>query len=163
MKVLKKQTNSKYCLICGMENESGLKAPFYEMEDNTVVTLFEYKEFHQSYPGRVHGGMISCMLDELIGRAIWITEPEMWAVTVNLNVKFRKPVPYNTKLKGVGRITTVKSRTFEGVGEIYDMDGNLLASAEAIYFKLPLSKISEEGNHEEVNLYYPDNVTEIEV
>lgn len=46
MKVLKKQTNSKMCLICGMENESGLKAPFYEMEDNTLVTIFEYKEIH---------------------------------------------------------------------------------------------------------------------
>lgn len=161
MKVLRKQANSKYCLICGMENEHGVKAPFYEMEDNTVVSIFQYKEHHQSYPGRVHGGMISCMLDELIGRAIWITEPEMWAVTVTLNVKFRKPVPYNVDLKAVGKIINSKSRTFEGIGELYDMEGNLLASAEAVYFKLPLSKISEDGNHEDVNVHYPDNVTEI--
>ena len=161
MKVVKKQTNSKMCLICGMENESGLKAPFYEMEDNTVVTIFQYKDIHQSYPGRVHGGMISCLLDELVGRAIWITEPEMWAVTVSLNVKFRKPVPYGVNLKGVGKIIVSKSRTFEGVGEIYDMEGNLLASAEAIYFKLPLSKIASEGNHEDVNIYYPDDIREI--
>lgn len=161
MKVLKKQTNSKKCIICGLENESGLKAPFYEMEDNTVVTIFQYKEIHQSYPGRVHGGMISCLLDELVGRAIWITEPEMWGVTVNLNVKFRKPIPYGVDLKGVGRITVSKSRTFEGVGEIYDMEGNLLASAEAVYFKLPLSKIADENSHEDVNIYYPDDVTEI--
>ncbi len=161
MKVLKKQTNSKMCLICGMENEAGLKAPFYEMEDNTLITIFEYKDHHQSYPGRVHGGMISCMLDELIGRSIWITEPTMWGVTVTLNVKFRKPVPYNTKLKGIGKITNIKSRTFEGVGEIYDMDGNLLASAEAVYFKLPLEKISNDGTHDDVNIYYPDDVKEI--
>lgn len=161
MKVLKKQTNSKMCLICGMENESGLKAPFYEMEDNTLVTIFEYKEIHQSYPGRVHGGMISCMLDELIGRAIWITEPEMWGVTMTLNVKFRKPVPYDTKLKAIGKITNSKSRTFEGIGELYDMEGNLLASAEAVYFKLPLNKIATESSHEEVNIFYPDDVSEI--
>ena len=161
MKVVKKQTNSKMCLICGMENEAGLKAPFYEMEDSTLITIFEYKEIHQSYPGRVHGGMISCMLDELIGRAIWISEPDMWGVTMTLNVKFRKPVPYNTKLKAVGKIINSKSRTFEGEGMLYDMEGNLLASAEAVYFKLPLDKIASDSSHEEVNIYYPDNVTEI--
>ena len=161
MKVLKKQTNSKMCLICGIENESGLKAPFYQMEDDTLVSIFEYKEFHQSYPGRVHGGMISCMLDELIGRAIWISEPNMWGVTVSLTVKFRKPVPYNTKLKAVGKITNSRSRIFEGVGELYDLDGNLLASAEATYFKLPLDKIADESNHEDVNIYVEDDVKEI--
>ena len=161
MKVLKKQTNSKMCLICGIENESGLKAPFYQMEDDTLVSIFEYKEFHQSYPGRVHGGMISCMLDELIGRAIWISEPNMWGVTVSLTVKFRKPVPYNTKLKAVGKITNSRSRIFEGVGELYDLDGNLLASAEATYFKLPLDKIADESDHEEVNIYVEDDVKEI--
>lgn len=161
MKVLKKQTNSKMCLICGIENESGLKAPFYQMEDDTLVSIFEYKEFHQSYPGRVHGGMISCMLDELIGRAIWISEPNMWGVTVSLTVKFRKPVPYNTKLKAVGKITNSRSRIFEGVGELYDLDGNLLASAEATYFKLPLDKIADESDHEDVNIYVEDDVKEI--
>lgn len=160
MKVKKKQTNSKLCLICGLENEAGLKASFYEMEDNTVVSLFEYKEIHQSYPGRVHGGMISCLLDELIGRAIWVNEPEMWGVTMTLNVKFRKPVPYNTKLKGVGRIIENKHRHFVGTGEIYDMEGNVLASAEATYMKLPLSKISE-SHSEEINIYLEDNVKEI--
>lgn len=162
MKVLKKQTNSKMCLICGMENEAGLKAPFYEMEDDSVVSLFTYKEHHQSYPGRVHGGMISCLLDEIIGRAIWIKEPNMWGVTMSLNVKFRKPVPYDEQLKAVGRITNSKSRTFEGIGEIYDSNGVLLASAEAVYFKLPLDKIATSDTpHDEVNVYYPDDVKEI--
>lgn len=162
MKVIKKQTNSKMCLICGIENKAGIQAPFYEMEDNSVVTIFEYKEHHQSYPGRVHGGMISCMLDELIGRAVWIIDPTIWGVTMTLNVKFRKPVPYNQKLKAIGRITNVKSRAFEGIGELYDMDGNLLASAEAVYYKLPLDKISDEDTHEDVNIYVPDNVTDID-
>ena len=81
MKVMKKQTNSKMCLICGIENEAGLKASFYEMEDKTVVSIFDYKEHHQSYPGRAHGGMITCMLDELIGRAIWIDEPQTWGTS----------------------------------------------------------------------------------
>ena len=64
MKVINKQTNSKMCILCGIENPCGVKASFYEMEDNSVIALFSFKEMHQSYPERTHGGMISAMLDE---------------------------------------------------------------------------------------------------
>lgn len=161
MKVLKKQTNSKMCYICGIDNPFGLKAPFYEMEDETVVSIFEYKEIHQSYPGRTHGGLITAMLDEIAGRAIWISEPNTWAVTTELKVKFRKQVPYGTMLKAVGKVTKNTRRIFEAVSYIYDMDGVLLAEAEVTYFKMDLSKIASEGTHEEVNIYVEDNITEI--
>ena len=76
MKVIKKQTNTYDCVICGINNEFGLKAPFYETENNELVTIFEFKDHHQSYPGRAHGGLISAMLDELVislrVRAFWI-------------------------------------------------------------------------------------------
>lgn len=160
MKVLKKQTNSLMCYICGINNEFGLKAPFYEMEDETVVSIFKYKEIHQSYPGRVHGGLISAMLDEIAGRAIWIHEPTTWGVTMNLNVKYRKVVPYDVTLKAVGKITKNTRRVFVGESFIYDEDGNLLAEAEVTYLKLPIDKISEEA-HEDVNVYISDDVTEL--
>ena len=161
MKVLKKQTNSKMCIICGIENKFGLQASFYEMEDKTVISIFDYKDTHQSYPGRAHGGMITCMLDEIIGRAIWIDEPNAWGVTISLNIKFRKPTPLNQKLKAVGKIIKNSNRIFVGTGELYDMDGNLLAEAEATYMKLPASKITDEQYHEDINIYVPDDITEI--
>ena len=65
MKVISKQTNSKMCFICGMDNPIGLKVQFYNMEDKSVMCMFSYKEEHQSFPNRVHGGLISTMLDEL--------------------------------------------------------------------------------------------------
>lgn len=160
MKVLRKQANSKLCFICGMENEFGLKAPFYEMEDNSVVSIFAYHDYHQSYPERVHGGLITAMLDEIAGRAIWIVEPNTWAVTTEIKVKFRKVVPYETRLKAIGRITKNTKRIFYAVAELYDMEQNLLAEAEVTYFKLPLDKISITG-HDDVNIYVPDDVKEI--
>lgn len=161
MKVIKKQTNSKMCYICGIDNPFGLKAPFYEMEDGSVISIFEYKEIHQSYPGRAHGGLISAMLDEIAGRAIWIEEPTTWAVTTELNVKFRKQVPYNTKLKAVGKIIRNTRRIFWAESKIYDMDGNVLAEAEVTYFKMDIYKIATEEVHEDVNILISDDVTEI--
>ena len=161
MKVIKKQNNGHDCIICGMENQLGLQAQFYEMEDNTVIAKFEFRPEHQSYPGRTHGGMISALLDELIGRAIWIKDPDCWGVTMTLNVKFRKPVPYNTKLTGIGRIDSESSRTFSGSGEIKDSDGNILAEATAVYMKLPIEKIAGDSPEVDVDVYVADNVTEI--
>lgn len=160
MKVVKKQNNSHDCLICGVDNKFGLKAQFYETENKEVVGLFSFKDEHQSYPSRVHGGMISALLDELVGRAIWIYDEKQWGVTMTLEVKFRKPVPLETHLKGVGRIVSQTSRTFTGTGEILDMEGNVLAEAKAVYMKLPVSKIAE-GHEEEVDVYLPDDITEV--
>lgn len=162
MKVVKKQTNSKMCIVCGMENPAGLHAPFYEMEDETVITLFKYSDIHQSYPERTHGGLITTILDELIGRAIWIYEPEVWGVTATINVKFRKPVPLNEQIKGIGKIIENKSRLFKGIGRIESMNGEVLAEAEAVYVKIPLTKIVEDRSHDsEINVYVEDDVKEI--
>ena len=48
MKVISKQRNSRMCAVCGMDNIYGLQAPFYNMEDGSVVSLFQYKDHHQS-------------------------------------------------------------------------------------------------------------------
>lgn len=149
------------CLVCGVDNHAGLKASFYEMEDGTLVSLFSFHDVHQSYPERTHGGMISSMLDEIIGRAIWITSPEEWGVTMELNVKYRKPVPYNQELKAVGRIIKNGNRAFTGTGEIYDLTGNVLAEASATYFKVPLLSTIGDINHEDINVKIDDDVTEI--
>ena len=161
MKVVKKQTNSKNCIICGMCNPAGVKAPFYEMKDGSVVTLFSYSSEHQSYPGRVHGGMITCMLDELIGRVIWVTDPTILAVTLDINVKFRKPVPYDTQLIGIGTVVKNGSRAYTGNACIKDIQGNVLAEGTATYYKMPAEKITNADMHEELDMFVPDDVTEI--
>ena len=161
MKVIKKQTNSKMCLICGMENQAGVNAPFYEMEDESVMSIFKFKNEHQSYPGRTHGGMISTMLDELVGRAIWIYDPTIWGVTMDINVKFRKPVPLETTLIAKGKITKNTSMFFSGEGYIYDVYGKVLAEAKVNYIKLPIAKIAENAKHEDIDILIPDDVTEI--
>lgn len=164
MRVVGKQTNSKNCIICGMENEFGVKAPFYNMEDGSIATIFKFKFLHQSYPGRVHGGMITSMLDELIGRVLWTSEPDVYAVTTSLEVKFRKPVPYEKEIKGRAVMITNTPRYFVAHGEILDMEGNVLAEAEGKYLKLSTEKIAN-GDvpvEEEMCYNFEDGVTEID-
>ena len=69
-KVVGAQNVSRMCLVCGRDNDSSLKARFYELEDGELLGVFTPLTEHQGYPGRLHGGMASTLLDETMGRAI---------------------------------------------------------------------------------------------
>ena len=164
MKVVSKQRNSRMCMICGLDNEYGLRAPFYNMEDKSVMTLFKYREQHQSYPGRVHGGLITAMLDEMGLRALWAKEgkEEKWGVTFALDTKYRKPVPYDVELIGKGIITKETSKFFITESSIMDKQGNVLANGTIKYIKLDKDKINDNmSEHEEMCYLVDDGVKEI--
>ena len=104
MKVIGQQRNSRMCVICGLDNQFGVRAPFYNMTDGSVASPFRYRARHQSYPGRVHGGMITAMLDEMGLRGLWAAKNDdtEFGVTISLETRYRKPVPYETELLATG-------------------------------------------------------------
>lgn len=157
-KIKATQNISKNCLVCGVENEYGLKTRFHETEENEVIALFRPQEFHQSYPNITHGGISAALLDEVIGRAIMaFYDRNTFGVTIELNVKYKKPVPYGVELKAIGRITRDAGRIFEGTGEIYLPDGSLAVSAEGKYMKRKLEQISD-ATFVENEWFTPDDV-----
>lgn len=167
-----KQENSKLCFVCGLKNGMGLKARFYQTGRRELVAVFRAHELHQSYPGRLHGGISAAILDETIGRAVNARAldqedlgPMVWGVTVDLSLKYRKSVPLEREIRVVGRITSENARFFEGSGEILDPEGNVCVSATGRYLKLPLDKIGD-FDHEENEwrvLSEADDPSEIEL
>ena len=154
--VVKSQTISHDCLICGEDNPYGLHARYYELANNEVLGVFDAMPEHQSYPGRVHGGIVTAILDETIGRAIIPVRGEMtWGVTTSIEVKFRKPVPYDKPINCIGRVDRDRKRLFEGSAQIVDEDGTVLAEATATYAIFPADKIAEDVPADEV--MHPDS------
>lgn len=143
-KIKNKQNNSKMCFVCGVENDFGLKASFFELENDEIVATFKPCKFHQGYPGRLHGGIASTILDEAMGRAILIKDANIWGVTIELNVKFKKPIPLNSNVKVVCKLTSDSTRIFEGNGKIILENGDTAVTAHGKYFKLALDKITKE-------------------
>ena len=164
MKVLRVQNNSKNCMICGMENPFSLKAPFYVLDDGSVASVFSFKSIHQSYPDRTHGGMVSALLDELMGRALWVEEPEMFGVTTTLNITYRKATPLDTPIKARAYLTFNSVRGMTAKGQIFDMNDNLLVEGNAKYFKIPFKKMfGENANmHEEMCYEMPMNISHLD-
>ena len=133
-----KQPNSKMCAVCGLENPNSMKTKFFNLENGEAVAFFTPQENHQGYPDRLHGGFATAILDELIGRAANSAGgEETWSVTIEIKVKFRKPVPLGKQLQAVGRITKNAGRILEGTGEILLEDGAVAVEAEARYMKIP--------------------------
>lgn len=142
-KVMKKQNVGKSCIVCGEENDLGLKTGFYELENGELVAICTTKDWHQSYPGRLHGGISAALLDETIGRAVSINDDQIWGVTVSLEIKYKKPVPLDETIKVVGRITKENRKLFEGTGEIILPNGDIAATAHGKYMKMPINNISD--------------------
>jgi acyl-coenzyme A thioesterase PaaI-like protein len=143
-RVIGKQENSKMCFLCGLKNSYGLKGAFYELENNEIVCIFTPAQEHQSYPGRLHGGITTAVLDETIGRAIMMrSKEEVWGVTIEFTTRFKKQIPLGKELRVIGRITNETSRTFEGTGELLLPNGEVAATGFGKYLRMPLNKISD--------------------
>jgi Thioesterase superfamily len=160
-KVRHAQHISRMCLVCGRDNPFGLHARFYELAPGgpaaagageapaapaagpELLGIFSAREEHQSYPGRLHGGVSSAILDETIGRAILLHQPDAWGVTVEFRVRFRRPLPLYDEIRCVARITRDTRRLFEGTGEIVLGDGTVAVEASGKYLKQTLADITD--------------------
>ncbi|WP_427925102.1 PaaI family thioesterase [Streptomyces sp. cg40] len=76
---------------------------------------------HEGPPGYVHGGVSAMLLDELMGRACTSVGPS--AMTVGLELRYRRPVPLETPLRLVAVVTGVEGRK-------RIVHGSIAASAE---------------------------------
>jgi acyl-coenzyme A thioesterase PaaI-like protein len=138
---MEKQPNSRMCFVCGIENPIGLKLRFYVDDEGRCITRFQPREEHQGFPGQLHGGMISTLLDETMGRVL--IHQNVWAMTGRLEIKFAKPVPLDQELTVVGELTRSRSRAYEARGEIRLPDGTVLVQGSGLYIRIPDQVVQE--------------------
>jgi acyl-coenzyme A thioesterase PaaI-like protein len=138
---MQKQPGSDNCFVCGRKNPIGLQMRFYTGEDGCVYADYTPRPEHQSYPGVMHGGLITAMLDEIIGRTA--IAGNLWCMTAELRVRFKKPVPIGAPLKLKGAITKKTRRVLEGIGEVRLNDGTLAVEAHGTYLRIPDEQIAQ--------------------
>jgi len=125
----------KMCFLCGKDNPIGLKLTWSVKEDGSVRAEFFPKSEHQGYKGIVHGGIISALLDETMGLPSFVSGKI--AMTVNLNITFRKQAKIGGKLIVIGEETGDRGRLIEAKGRVMNENNETIAEGTGTYYVLP--------------------------
>ena len=125
------------CFGCGRLNPHGLKLEFFGREDGSLLWApFTPTRDHEGFQGVVHGGIVSAVLDEVMGWALFARD--VWAVTGRLSVAFRRPVEVGVATRASGWMVADRGRALAGAGELRrEEDGILLAEATATFVRVP--------------------------
>lgn len=115
------------CFGCGKANPIGLHLDFTE-EGEIYSTVFVPGENHQGYPGIMHGGIASTLMDEVMGRYLWAKG--IIAPTAELTVRFKVPVPIGQPVTVTGQVAAQKGRLFKTQSRLILADGTVAIEAE---------------------------------
>ena len=126
---LSKPPTYNMCFACGEANPIGLHLHFFLIPDGCMAFFTPLPE-HQSYNGRMHGGLITVLLDEIMGNYLFCKEGTP-AYTARIDLRFRKPVRIGSTIKCVGREIKRKGRLVIMEGKIFNEDGTIAAEAES--------------------------------
>ena len=146
---MQKQKNSRGCFLCGLENDASLKMTWYEdHQKQQIRSTVTVPDHFNGYPGVVHGGIVSAILDETAGRSVMLNAGEdALMVAVKLEVTFRRPTPTNTPLTVIGWVIKQTASRAQVAGEIHLSDGTLTAECKAIVVPPP-KEILDNWEHE---------------
>lgn len=121
------------CFACGKDNPIGLKLQF-SFNDGVASASFVANSRYEGYPGIIHGGIVSTLLDEAMAKVILQSGKK--AVTARLGTKFHKALQTGASVSVMGWIKEAKSRSISAEAKIIGMDKELIASAEAVFIVL---------------------------
>ena len=130
---LEGQRENNHCFGCGHANPIGLKLKV-EWDENTRIatTKFTPDANLQGWTGYVHGGIITCALDETM----------CWAgchagynnVTAKLQIRFKKIGPLGQSYTVICNITRETPRLIETEAKLIGQDGLVYAEGTSTQF-----------------------------
>ena len=123
------------CFACGTDVPGGLRVRVVGGGQDELVAVARPHIVHQGAPGRVHGGIVAALLDEVMSLALWrvLDRP---AVTVRLETDFRAPVPIDQDVELRASCTDVDGRKIRAMAEAL-VDDRIAARAIGLFIEMP--------------------------
>jgi uncharacterized protein (TIGR00369 family) len=120
------------CFGCSPDNPSGLHLEFFT-DGESIYSWVKVPGHMCGWKDIVHGGIISTILDEVMGRSV-IYKTKHFAMTKSMTVDFLKPVYIGTELKAEGRVIEIKSdREIVAEGLLFNKAEVLCAKTRGIF------------------------------
>lgn len=115
--------------VAGAANPTAVEIESTRDGTDVVATVSFGKAF-EGAPGRVHGGMVSAVFDDVTGYVLaYVGKP---GFTARLTVTYRAPVPIETDIEFRARLREESGRKLTVDGEA-TLDGKLLATVDAMF------------------------------
>ncbi len=133
------------CYVCGQKNLYGLQMRFF-IEDEVVKSEFTPKENQLGYPGVVHGGILSAIMDEIMGWPMSVLHKRL-GVTTQLQIRFLKPVKFGQIYLVSAHTVDAARRLWKGRGEIRDAQGTLYVEGTGIYMPFSAEETQKMDPH----------------
>lgn len=115
------------CFACGDANPIGMHLHI-ELGEGTATTTWSPGPDFVGWEDKVHGGLLATLLDEVMAWAP--SSYDSWAVTAEMNIRYRSPALPGEALTAEGRVTERRRRIYHVRGEIRGANGRLIAEAE---------------------------------
>ncbi|GJE99470.1 thioesterase/thiol ester dehydrase-isomerase [Phanerochaete sordida] len=93
------------------------------------------------HEGIVHGGLLATLLDESLGRIALLNLPDKIGVTANLNINYRAPTRADQFIVIKTKLDEKNGRKVRVSGVIEDVDGKVLAEANALFIQPKYAKL----------------------
>ncbi len=138
----------RWCFGCGIDHPTGLHVDATAGEGLTVTGRMVVSDQHQGAPGLAHGGLLTAVLDEILGSVNWLVGRP--AVTGRLEVDFRRPVPVGSVLLLDARVDGVDGRKVFTSAEGRFEDGTIAIAAAALFVQVPIEHFLTHGSADEV-------------
>lgn len=101
--------------------------------ENVLIALVKFGDSVDGHPGVVHGGILSLIFDDALGfgyEAIGVKH----AVTANLNIDFRAPVPAGAHVRVAAQLEHREGRKLFWTAQMTSLDRSVLyAEAKSLY------------------------------
>jgi uncharacterized protein (TIGR00369 family) len=115
------------CFACGDRNPIGMRLRI-ELGEGSAETTWRPGKDYVGWEEKVHGGLLATLLDEVMAWAP--SSYDSWAVTAEMNLRFRSPASPGESLHASARVTERRRRIYHVRGEVRGEDGRMVAEAE---------------------------------
>ncbi|MBS4214627.1 PaaI family thioesterase [Neobacillus rhizophilus] len=111
-----------------------------DIGDGTATLSLAVQDQLLQGAGMVHGGVITTLIDSVIGSAVRsVMSEQTISLTAELNINFFRPATQGRIFAG-GRVINRGKLLAVGVGDVKDEAGKLLATGRATYVLKDISK-----------------------
>jgi acyl-coenzyme A thioesterase PaaI-like protein len=90
------------CVVCGAGNPGGLQLRYEIGPDGVATSSWLPSQSYQSYPDRIHGGVLAMLLDSAMVHALW--SRGVAGVTVEMKIRYLRSVDWFSPVRITGEV-----------------------------------------------------------